>query len=245
MKLVRIWRDETCPSPREWDNLGTMVCWHRKYYLGDRHDYRNPEDFWYELAEKVVGDTGRVEAMTPERREKVVRENAIVLPLYLYDHGGLRMNTTGFSCSWDSGQVGWIYVLKEKVREEYGVKRITRDVYDRVLTVLRAEVEDYDRWLRGEVYGFTVYEVVGGDIVSVDSCAGFYGSDPRENGILGEVPDGLQEPLRRVSYLRDGLVVTETGAELEGREIRRFLLERGLLPGCVLEKCDILRGLCA
>ena len=30
---------------------------------------------------------------------------AIVQPLYLYDHGGITMNTTGFSCSWDSGQV--------------------------------------------------------------------------------------------------------------------------------------------
>jgi hypothetical protein len=23
--------DEDCPSPREYDNLGTMVCWHRNY----------------------------------------------------------------------------------------------------------------------------------------------------------------------------------------------------------------------
>ncbi|MGB9804396.1 hypothetical protein [Desulfofundulus sp.] len=224
MKLVRIWRDETCPSPREWDNLGTMVCWHRRYNLGDRHSFHAPDDF-QEWARKA--------------------DVAVILPLYLYDHGGITMSTKPFSCPWDSGQVGWIYVTKEKVREELMVKRVTRDVLRRVEEILRGEVDTYDRWLRGEVYGFTVYEVVDGDIVSVDSCAGFYGSDPRENGILGEVPDGLQEPLRRVSYLRDGLVVTETGTELEGREIRRFLLERGLLPGCVLEKCDVLRELCA
>ena len=30
------------------------------------------------------------------------------------------MNTTGFSCPWDSGQVGWIYATKQKFRDETG-----------------------------------------------------------------------------------------------------------------------------
>ena len=32
---VKIFHDSAPQSPREWDNLGTMVCWHRKYCLGD------------------------------------------------------------------------------------------------------------------------------------------------------------------------------------------------------------------
>ena len=35
MKLVRIKRDDYPQNPREWDNLGTMVCGHRRYCLGD------------------------------------------------------------------------------------------------------------------------------------------------------------------------------------------------------------------
>ncbi|WP_131821653.1 hypothetical protein [Desulfofundulus australicus] len=156
------------------------------------------------------------------------------------------MSTKPFSCPWDSGQIGWIYVLKEKVREEYGVKRITKKVRDRVISVLKAEVEVYDRWLRGEVYGFTVYEIADGDIASIDSCGGFYGDDPGENGILEEMPDELREPLSKIGFLWDGLIVTEAGDELEGRrEVRKYFLERGFLPDCILEKCDILRELCA
>jgi hypothetical protein len=30
------------------------------------------------------------------------------------------MNTTGFSCPWDSGQIGWIYASLEDVKKEFG-----------------------------------------------------------------------------------------------------------------------------
>lgn len=38
--------DELPLNPREdYDNLGTMVCWHRQYNLGDGHTYDDPADF--------------------------------------------------------------------------------------------------------------------------------------------------------------------------------------------------------
>ena len=44
-----IWYDEMAESPREWDNLGTMVCFHGRHNLGDKHDYKFPEDFFLDL----------------------------------------------------------------------------------------------------------------------------------------------------------------------------------------------------
>ena len=44
----------------------------------------------------VVGMSGyRARSMT-----FMVEDNVVCLPLYLYDHGGITMNTTGFACSW-------------------------------------------------------------------------------------------------------------------------------------------------
>lgn len=38
--------DELPLNPRkDYDNLGTMVCWHRQYNLGDEHTYDDPADF--------------------------------------------------------------------------------------------------------------------------------------------------------------------------------------------------------
>jgi phage/plasmid-like protein (TIGR03299 family) len=38
--------NDNCPeSPRSWDNLCTMVCWHRRYDLGDKHDFDDVDEF--------------------------------------------------------------------------------------------------------------------------------------------------------------------------------------------------------
>lgn len=38
--------DDIPMNPREeQDNFGTMVCWHRHYNLGEKHDYEDPSDF--------------------------------------------------------------------------------------------------------------------------------------------------------------------------------------------------------
>jgi hypothetical protein len=61
------------------------------------------------------------------------------------------MNTKGFSCRWDSGQVGWIFVSKKKIREEYNVKRITKSLVSKVTELLINEVDIYDKYLTGEL----------------------------------------------------------------------------------------------
>ena len=146
---VKVVQDEYPQDPREWDNLGTMVCFHRNYILGDKHN------FSIEKTKEIAKD-----------------KNYLSLPLFLYDHSGITMNTTGFSCPWDSGQVGIIFVSKEMVLKEYNAKRITKKLREKVYDLLRAEVETYDQYLTDDVYGFRV-EDENGEII--ESCWGFYG----------------------------------------------------------------------
>lgn len=175
---VRIKHDDGPESPREWDNMGTMICFHRRYNLGDKHEYR-ADDYagWDEMEDAILKDN----------------PGGVILPLYLYDHSGITMNTTGFSCPWDSGQVGFIVASAAKIRECFGVKRITAKVRARALESLRGEVEVYDQYLTGEVYGF---EVLDEDGEVTDSCWGFFGRDPFENGISDHIPKELHEALR-------------------------------------------------
>ena len=108
------------------------------------------------------------------------------MPLYLYDHSGITISTKPFGCPWDSGQIGFITISKDKIRSEYGVKRITKDLLDRVEGYLVSEVKLYDYYLMGEVYHFEITDKEGNVL---DSCGGFLGSDYNTNGILDYIDD--------------------------------------------------------
>lgn len=166
-ETVKIFVDEDSESPRDWDNLGEMLCLHRRYSLGDRHQFS---------ADEIL--------------ELVETDDVIALPLYLYDHSGITMSTGNgnwpFHCPWDSGLVGYIYVEKEAVRREWGWKRISPQRYEKILQILRSEVEIYDQYLRGDVYGYRIEDENGEEI---DSCWGYFG------GI-----EYLQEELTAMGY---------------------------------------------
>jgi hypothetical protein len=165
--LIEVIQDESPESPREWDNLGTMICFHGRYDLGDKHDYRS----------------GDYSGWDEQRKDIEKKENAcVILPLYLYDHSGITMKTSPFGCNWDSGQVGWIVVSKEQVRKEYNVKRINKELIEKVTNILEGEVETYDQYLTGDIYGYRISKVTECDFghehkEEVDSCWGFYGED--------------------------------------------------------------------
>jgi hypothetical protein len=153
-----IYQDEDAESPREWDNLGTMICFHGRYNLGDKH-----------------------ELSLEEARELENSDDVISLPLYLYDHSGLRIKVGSFAgllpqghAEFDSGKVGFVYCTKEKACKEYGCKRIGPRRRMAVEKVLEGEVKTYDDYLSGQVYGYSI-EDKNGD--HVDSCTGFYGLD--------------------------------------------------------------------
>jgi hypothetical protein len=130
-----------------------MICFHRRDNLGDKHKYTGPEDFDFSKTD-------------------------IVLPLFLYDHSGITMNTTGFSCPWDSGQVGVIVARAAKIKAEFG--NLKKETKEHVITILKSEVSTYDQFLRGDIYGFVLEDENGDEI---DSCWGFYGENPLENGM--------------------------------------------------------------
>lgn len=168
--ILEIFQDEPYDSPRTWDNLGTMVCFHRRYNLGDKHDY-NKDDYssWAELKETLIESYNA----------------KVILPLYLYDHSGITMNTTGFSCGWDSGQVGWIFASEDCIKKEYNVDVITDDILEKVTNMLKGEVETYDQYLTGDIYGFRISKIDKCDHGhehkdEIDSCWGFYGTDSVE-----------------------------------------------------------------
>jgi hypothetical protein len=152
---IKIVRDDDPPHPRkDWDNLGTILYTSSRYVLGDKEV---TSDYLQEVMDKGVDLYG---------------DPVIWLPVYAYIHGGVVLNTSGFSCRWDSGQCGIIMVSKAKVKEEWKKQRISPKLHKQILQCLESEVKTYSQYLEGDVWGYVIEDDQG---EQVESCYGFFG----------------------------------------------------------------------
>lgn len=184
-RLLRVVQDDCSDSPRDWDNLGTMVCFHSRYNLGDKDHGIDFYDYysWDELEKGIC------------KKHDV----AVILPLYMYDHSGITISTKHkypYNDRWDAGRIGFIFISKEKVKKEYSVKKMSKKLLERIKTYLEGEVETYDTYLRGDVYGFQLIQKETCDKGCeheeiIDSCYGFYGNNLKENGIFDHLSDDI------------------------------------------------------
>lgn len=168
---VEIRYDETSYGPRfEQDNLSRLICWHRRYNLGDKHGFGSPDDFkdWW----TAYGKGG------------------ILLPLFLYDHSGITISTQPFSCRWDSGQVGWAYITATKLAEEFPDlppdQRLQRGE-----DIIQTEVDEYDSYLRGEVYSVHIIDQEG---QTLDICGGHLGRETVKEAAMEVAHQWLPTP---------------------------------------------------
>lgn len=144
-----------------------------------------------------------VRKATWESEHRLKADIAMCRELYLHDHSGITISASPFGCRWDSGQVGFQYVTKDSLATEWNGDEA------KALSYMDAVLETYDEYIQGNVYGYvietgrqTFYEdgtEADVDWEETDSCWGFYGYDPKENGMQDHVPDELHEALAKAA----------------------------------------------
>lgn len=190
---IKIEHDDDPMNPRtDWDNVTTMICFHNRYNLGDKHDYKSDNfDGLAELKEQIESDY------------KVLW----IKPLFLYDHSGITISTQPFSCRWDSGQVGWVFIDEKQLNLMCG-KDFERDEI-KLSEMIDADVETYDKYITGEVYRYSIYEIetcsLGHEHKNyVEGCGGYYSEEEAESE-ANAVLRSLQVEVVQVTYrLRKG-----------------------------------------
>lgn len=168
--------DPSHADPRDATNVGVMMAeGHRHYILGDKRPVYLDDEAraaYNAAADAMV----RAPFAVVARYLRIFWGATVVLPLGLYDHGGVSMYVGGAIDPWDSGLVGVIFDTPG-TRADTGV--LTPEDIE---AALRGEVEEYDRFLRGEVYGYVIERLSTcdhGDVHSdhVDSCWGYIGDE--------------------------------------------------------------------
>jgi len=164
---IKIEYDLNAMNPRkEFDNMGTMVTWKRGYTLGDKQPRMDKYDYFAEVIRGSTAGNGRM-------------YNSYWYPLYECSSGSdVRLRVGEWMEPYDDSQIGWIYVSKADVRKEYGIKHVKENHKLLVQRVLKGEVEEYNAYLSGEVYGWTVVGWSGEDPnYMFDSVWGYYDYD--------------------------------------------------------------------
>jgi hypothetical protein len=193
---LRIYADTEPESPRCWDNLGTMICFHKNYNLGDNHELKSHSfNNWNELKEFLVKE----------------KKAFLIYPIYLMDHSGLSIRMgKGFRDvdpqGWDSGQIGFIYCTKEDILRFLNIKKIKKDAKREAQDILSNEIKIYDMYLGGEVYNYILDKKKGckycGNIEykHIISCCGFYADSDEE--LKAKIKEQLE---KKYSHLIDKL----------------------------------------
>ena len=170
--------DQHAATPREWDNLGTiLIAPNKSHWIANRDSAvdtsiqkgKNPFEHWENL-----------------RREQLKlkkSEIAIGCPITKYEHGEIFLQL-GYKSGWDYTVSGFVYVTKETLRKEYGVKRITKSIIEHAKNRLQDELDMLTAWLNGECYGWYVKEYALTDdgldwkeVDTLDNCWGYLDRD--------------------------------------------------------------------
>ena len=150
---IRIYQDENADDPRDWGLLfGTMSCFHRRYNLSTSE----------KEAEAIFHDPEGLDEFFEKQGDAIIK-----LPIYMYDHSGQTISTHPFSCPWDSGQLGYIWISKERALKELSTrkgktpKRWSKSAEKRVYAMLEGTIKTIDDWMTGNVYGDVLHSVWG------------------------------------------------------------------------------------
>ena len=154
---INIYYDSLAQSPREIeDNYNYIFCLHRKYFIGDKHDYKEYEfNSFLEFKKQIIKDYNPY----------------VILPIYMLDHSGIKISTSSFNNRWDSGMIGFIFTTREQVISAHG-KKLNRK---KIIEYLEMDIQYYSKYIEGENF---YYEIINKNTnKAIDSVGGFIGED--------------------------------------------------------------------
>ncbi len=160
---LQIFHDSDSESPREWSNLGYFITVDNRYHSPDKSDW----------IEQVVKSTSE-EANDQEHHMKLIKKGIkeggekvlAIYPVVKYEHGGVSYSL-GSKHGFDFSNNGF-YIITDKTQKETGTSKKDFE------KVINQEIDVYNSWANGEVYGYCLTDENGENL---DSCSGFYSID--------------------------------------------------------------------
>ena len=171
---VEIYYDTESESPRLWSPMTKFVMSHNRYNLPNEIDFPFDDyDSWEEVDVELFKDFNWV------------------FPVYMLDHGGTRLSLKSFNDPWDSGIVGFICLSLSEASSNFA---LGTDWDEKARQVAEAELEEWDNWMNGNVFGFRVFEDT--EEIECNQQWGFIG-DHDTSGLMDELKSELKYKLTK------------------------------------------------
>lgn len=196
---ILVYPDYDVESPREWDNIATLVCQHRNYRLGDEQDVDGALTqllfdhmlqhhsrtivkrfldlhpgyvLYYGDGLECTAEYLITEVMDAGEKLDLLMEcdDIYVTPISYYEHGDITIWCGRPNDPWDSGYLGFAYITREKAMKNGAPRKWRQWASERI----QSEVSVYDTYLQGECCGYVVEDDNGEE---VDSCWGFFSAE--------------------------------------------------------------------
>lgn len=157
---------------------------------------------------------GQVE-VDPVTWAKTVHGARVVLPLYLYDHGGISIcaGTFGqspgypYDCQWDAGTVGIVFDT-EVTRKRCGCEDWDDE---RIEASIREEIKWYDLYLQNSVYYWSVEDDALGTVEGYSGTVDEWNAPTTNIECFAALEDAIEARLREDrerAYWQDREVIT-------------------------------------
>ena len=165
---IHIKQEDNPESPRGWSNAWKWYSNHRRYAFDKENGkYLSIDDIF-------DGETEEGESIN----DAILRQNPEFLdvrPIYLADHSSISISLGSFNDPWDSGVGAYAVITREQAEADApDLKGDDDKLIEAAYGWLEGEVESYQNYLDGDVYGYVVEDGSGDQ---TDSCWGYYSID--------------------------------------------------------------------
>lgn len=189
------------------------------YYYEYESSYRGEKYTHYIDADsEMQGEDGTASQMADEldlnEKLQLIDETGevVMLPISMYEHSGITLwlgsKDGHFDSQWDCSSIGFSYVEKSTAEKEMPQRKLDdgqeNDWKKWAYDMMEGEMETYDQFVRGEVYGYMIEDENGEEGSDTDLCGcwGFYGDDGKKD-MIEEAKADIDSYLKKKVELRE------------------------------------------
>jgi len=145
--------DEDPLDPREDEPVSMIFGETRRMQFSDAEVARN-------ISTKDCADWAAVHAKIKE-----IYKPCVCYDLYALIHSGVWLSMGSFNDPWDSGQVGFIFTTKERIKNLLGWTKLTKQRISELEKIFKKELDNYTAYINGSVYYITAQSTYDPNVI--------------------------------------------------------------------------------